>query len=118
MTFLKLSFSSLCILTSSAYKDLGVEPVARPNTTFSFLLCFSLISSAICLATKTEPSFREGKIFTGIFSKLSERLMGELLFAIYSLIFGGKPFKDIKSTDDRLHKAFLFKTIFNDEQLF
>lgn len=36
MTFLKLSFSSLCNLINSVYKDFGVEPVARPKTHFSF----------------------------------------------------------------------------------
>ena len=34
--------------------------------------------------TKAEPSLVEGKIFTGIFSKLSERSTGFELFAIFN----------------------------------
>src|SRR6188768_1693806 len=75
MTFLKLSFSSLCILTNSAYKVLGVDPVERPSTHFSFFFCFSRMKSAICFATALDPALRSGYIFTGIFSNESTIVM-------------------------------------------
>jgi len=71
ITFLKLSPSSLCSLTSSWYNLIGVEPVAKPSTQFSFFAAFAFISVAISYATNADPSFGEGKIWTGTFSNAS-----------------------------------------------
>src|SRR6476469_8579790 len=75
MTVLKLSPSSLCIRTNSTYRLFGVEPVASPNTQFSFFDCLSRISLAISAAANFDPSTAPSKIFTGILSNASIKLI-------------------------------------------
>src|SRR5262249_33852212 len=82
MTFLKLSFSSLCRRTSAAYTVLGEEPVARPSTHFSLRACLALMVLAISRAMNSEPSLRVGKMVTGTFSNESTMLM---LYCFYGL---------------------------------
>src|SRR5690606_18840127 len=68
-TCLKLSPSSWCMRTSSAYTRVGVDPVARPNTQGRPSFSRSRTRDAMVSATNKEPSTEFEKIRAGIFSK-------------------------------------------------